>query len=256
MKLSAFVKSLIYRNPRISLAILEKVRQLGFDVVEGMNPELALLSNYGINLILDVGANQGQFARRVRTLGYKGRIVSFEPTSEVFSQLYTRSSADPLWTVAQIGLGNYDGTATIHVSESSVFSSLLPQTPLLNQTYPESTYVKTEEIQIHKLDTIFEQYCQADDRVFLKIDVQGYEPQVLEGAICSFDRVLGLQLELSFAPHYEGEPLMREMQDWLQNYGFTLVSLKPLDHNLRDNQLLQADGLFFRLNSPEFGLVH
>ncbi|MBE9009320.1 FkbM family methyltransferase [Pseudanabaenaceae cyanobacterium LEGE 13415] len=249
MNISTFVKRLIYRNPQISLAILNKVRQLGFDIVEGVNPELALLSNSGIDVILDIGANQGQYARRLRTLGYKGRIVSFEPTAEVFSQLQARSSADPLWTVVQLGLGNYDGTATIHVSESSVFSSLLPQAPLLNQTYPESTYVKTEDIQIHQLDTIFEQYCKPDDRAFLKIDVQGFEPQVLEGAINSLDQVLGVQLELSFVQHYEGEPLMREMQDWLQNQGFTLVLLKPLEHNLHDNQLLQADGLFFRLNS-------
>ncbi len=92
------IKDLLLKNPRLTSLILKTVRKAGFDIISGTNPEVALLSNHGINVIFDVGANIGQYAMRTRALGYKGKIVSFEPVSSVFSKLSKNAKNDPLWT--------------------------------------------------------------------------------------------------------------------------------------------------------------
>jgi len=139
---------------------------------------------HGINVIFDVGANIGQYAMRTRAFSYKGKIVSFEPVSSVFSELSKNAKNDPLWTTLNFGCGNYDGEALINISENSQFSSILDQVPSLNQEYPESTYVGQEKITVHKIDSIFSEYHIPGEKTFLKIDAQGFEKKCSRG--CSF----------------------------------------------------------------------
>jgi hypothetical protein len=94
------LKNFIQQNPRISTYILENFRKTGFDIIHGSNPSVALLKKYGISLIFDVGANVGQYAMRTRSLGYKGKIVSFEPLSSAFNHLLNNAAHDPLWIIA------------------------------------------------------------------------------------------------------------------------------------------------------------
>jgi FkbM family methyltransferase len=241
------IKDLLLKNPSLTSLILKTVRKAGFDIISGTNSEVALLSNYGISIIFDVGANIGQYAMRTRALGYKGKIVSFEPVSSVFSELSKNAKNAPLWTTLNFGCGNYDGEALINISENSQFSSILNQVPSLNQEYPESAYVGQEKITIHKIDSIFSEYHRPGEKIFLKIDTQGFEKNVLEGANSSLEHIIGIQLELSFVSLYEGEVLMMEMIDLLLKQGFTIVMLEPLSHNLQSGKLSQANGIFFRL---------
>jgi FkbM family methyltransferase len=241
------IKDLLIKNPSLTSLILKTVRKAGFDIISGTNSEVALLSNYGISIIFDVGANIGQYAMRTRALGYKGKIVSFEPVSSVFSELSKNAKNDPLWTTLNFGCGNYDGEALINISENSQFSSILNQVPSLNQEYPESAYVGQEKITIHKIDSIFSEYHRPGEKIFLKIDTQGFEKNVLEGANSSLEHIIGIQLELSFVSLYESEVLMMEMIDLLLKQGFRIVMLEPLSHNLQSGKLSQANGIFFRL---------
>lgn len=174
--------------------LLALVRQFGFDIIKGQRTESALLSSFGINLIFDVGANVGQYALKTRTDSYKGKIVSFEPISSVFNQLKAKAKNDPAWTTLNFGLGDYDGTASINISEYSVFSSILNQLPQLSEQYSDSRYVGKEEINIRQLDSVFNDYYTSGDKVLLKIDTQGYEKNVLAGAQASLKYVTGIRL--------------------------------------------------------------
>ncbi|MGB3203830.1 MAG: FkbM family methyltransferase [Crinalium sp.] len=233
---------------KIQQTLRQIARKFGYDVVRHPTAEVAFHLNYGINKIFDVGANTGQYALRQIGFGYTGKIVSFEPVSSTFIDLKRNAHNYSMWEVLNYGLGNADGENIINVSESSVFSSMLKSTPFLNQMYPDSKYIYQEKIQVHKLDSIFNKYYQKEDKVFLKIDTQGSEKNILKGAENSLKYISGLQVEVSFKEHYQGEILVIDMINFLFDEGFTLVALSPLYHNLKSGDIAQADGIFWRLD--------
>lgn len=207
-----------------------------------------LISYHRIDLVLDVGANIGQFATHLRSLGYQGKIVSFEPLAKAHAQLLSASKGDPLWeTAPRAAIGSRDGTLTINIANNSDSSSALPMLDLHLASAPESAYISTETVKLYKLDTIAPGYIGSDNQsIFLKIDVQGLETQVLEGATQVLSRISGLQLEMSLAPLYQGEPLFREMLDRLDRLGFELFAVIPSFTDMKSGRLLQMDGIFFR----------
>ncbi|WP_082680715.1 FkbM family methyltransferase [Mycolicibacterium novocastrense] len=201
-----------------------------------------------VDIILDVGANSGQYSRGLRTAGFTGRIVSFEPLSEPFSALKRESSKDELWDCHRCALGDEDGSVIVNVAgNAGESSSVLPMLKRHQDAYPPANYVATEEVQIRRLDALASEILQPDDSVFLKIDVQGFEKQVLAGATNTVtDRCVGLQIELSFFPLYENGMLIRESLELVESMGFGLTALLPCFMDPRNGQMLQADGIFFR----------
>ncbi|OCB23491.1 FkbM family methyltransferase [Mycobacterium malmoense] len=206
------------------------------------------LKSHGVDVVLDVGANSGQYGTGLRRADFKGRIVSFEPLSEPFSQLAHKASSDPLWDCRHHALGDIDGKISINVAANAgESSSVLPMLESHRDAFPWANYVGTEEVSIHRLDSIASEILQAGDVTFLKIDVQGFEKQVLAGGKSTLnDRCVGMQLELSFAPLYEGGMLIREALDLAYSLGFTLTGLQPCVTDIRNGRMLQADGIFFR----------
>ncbi len=113
--------------------------------------------------------------------------------------------------------------------------------------FPPANYIGTEEVPIHRLDSVAPEFLRSTDVAFLKIDVQGFEKQVLAGSQSTLnDRCVGMQLELSFLPLYEGGMLIREALDLAYSLGFTLTGLLPGFTDVRNGRMLQADGIFFR----------
>ncbi|MCV7196606.1 FkbM family methyltransferase [Mycobacterium angelicum] len=232
----------------------EMVHRTGFEV-SLYRPErdatrnfMNQLRSHRVNVILDVGANSGQYAAGLRAAGFEGRIVSFEPLSGPFSQLERKASADPLWQCRRNALGDIDGTVSINVAgNAGESSSVLPMLKSHQDAFPPANYVGTEEVPIRRLDSVAAEVLRPADVAFLKIDVQGFEKQVLAGAAATVrDRCVGLQLELSFLPLYEGGMLIREALDIAYSLGFTLTGLQPCFTDLRNGRMLQADGTFFR----------
>lgn len=207
-----------------------------------------LFDAYKIDTIFDVGANIGQYGMKMRSkIDFKGRIISFEPMSKEFSQLSKVSSEDSLWEVANFALGKVNVNSEIQISGNSVSSSLLDMLPSVVETCGETAaYVRTEQIIVKTLDSIFNENYTSGDNVFLKIDTQGYEKAVLEGALDSLPNILGLQLELSFIQFYEGDSLYQEMINYVDKLGYKLMSIEPVLHHPESGRLLQIDGLFFR----------
>ncbi|MGC2636811.1 MAG: FkbM family methyltransferase [Acidobacteriaceae bacterium] len=204
-----------------------------------------LLQQEGINLVLDVGANSGQFGSELRASRYDGRIISFEPQSSAHAELKRRTANDPGWTVAdRTAIGAQLGSVNIHISENSVSSSILSMLPAHSDAAPESHYVDMETVPVNTLDNL----CSFGpaDRVALKIDVQGYERQVLEGAPRVLDRCLVVIAEMSFVPLYDGQVLAREFWDVLAAEGFAVWSLEPGFRHPKTGRMLQVDGVSFR----------
>ena len=207
----------------------------------------ALLSFNRIDMIFDVGANIGQYARKIRSEGYGGKIVSFEPLSDAYEQLLRNSSKDPDWTVApRAVIGDEDRETEINVSENSLSSSIMPMLQSHIDAHPASRYLDTEKVDMLRLDSVAPQYLNASTSAYLKIDTQGAESRVLDGAGQTLSRVKGIQIELSFVPLYEGQPLFLDIVNRLLDLGFDMHGILPVFIDQKTGRLLQADGIFFR----------
>jgi FkbM family methyltransferase len=230
-------------------------RRLGYDLTprrkaKSPNAQLvAVLQHFRITCVLDVGANVGQYGSMLREWGYPGRIVSFEPQADAHRALERRTAADPAWQVAPpMALGARQGQIELEVSAESDMSSVLPQSALLRQVSPSSAVARTEAVPLCRLDEVAGPYLRPDDRVFLKIDAQGYDAEVLAGAAALLERVAGIQLEMSLVPLYEGERGFRGLLEDLAALGLEPWLFLPGYFERKLARQLQVDGVFMRAN--------
>jgi FkbM family methyltransferase len=207
-----------------------------------------MLDYHRINLIFDIGANAGQFGEELRWhIGYRERIVSFEPMKAAHDALSAAAAKDHLWEVAKrAALGAEHGSITVNVAGNSVSSSILPMLASHVSAAPQSTYSGTEFVPLVPLDAVATQYFREDSVAFLKIDTQGYESQVLQGAEETLKRVVGVQLELSLVPLYGGQKLMSEMTARMNDMSFDLWAISPIFAEPQTGRTLQVDATFFR----------
>jgi FkbM family methyltransferase len=230
-------------------------RRAGIDIVpyplaNPMARTVKLLQHYSVGCVVDVGANDGGFATALRDLGYRGRIISFEPLSGPFRVLQSRAASDDDWEVNRLAIGDSEELVTINVSNNrGLSSSVLPMLDAHIIAAPGSGYCGTEAVMQGRLDELLPQRgVSAPARTFLKIDVQGYERSVLNGAseLLASDLIAGMQLELSLAPLYEGGLGYREAFELLERLGMKLMGLDPVLSEPDSGRLLQADAVFFR----------
>lgn len=226
------------------------LNRLGFQLKFYPDPDhkrrLKIIHHYGVDTLLDIGAATGEYVEKMREFGYKNRIISFEPLKDAFSLLQKKAARDQAWEICNYAFGSEEGRATINVSGNSDSSSLLNMLPDHVSSEPESRYVRQEEIQIKRLDSVYSNFCSQQSKVMLKIDVQGFEKPVLEGAGECLHSVGVIQLEMSLVPLYEQQPLFTEMIDYLADKGFQLYSLENGFANAHTGQLLQVDGIFVK----------
>ena len=205
-----------------------------------------LMTLQEVDMVLDVGASIGHYGNWIREAGYRGRICSFEPLSADFKRLQNHAAEDPLWDCRRLALGSEPGTAEINVAGNSQSSSLLPMLERHEQAAPSSVYIGTETVEVSTVDAIWDEVVGGAKRPFLKLDVQGYELEVLRGAERSLPRLHGIQAELSLVPLYEGGPLWLEMIQFMLDRGFRVVGLEAGYADPNSGEMLQADGIFIR----------
>jgi FkbM family methyltransferase len=206
----------------------------------------AMLALHAVNLVLDVGANTGQFGRLLREVGYAGRIVSFEPLSAARVKLADAARHDPLWEIAPpMAIGSENGEIQLHVAGNSVSSSVLPMLESHAAAAPASAYVGSETVPLRTLDSVAAGYLRPDTVLFVKIDTQGYEDRVLRGAQDLLKRTKGLQLELSLVPLYDGQRQFDELLAELKAAGFELWNITPAFVDPVHGRLLQIDATLF-----------
>jgi FkbM family methyltransferase len=205
-----------------------------------------VLSQLSVDLVLDVGANRGQYARELRSTGYRGRIVSFEPLPEAFEELTESFRSDLLWQGIPIALGDEDGEVEIRESANSVCSSILETSDALLATSPGAAYVGSRMIDLARLDSIAAELLSGGENVYLKMDVQGYEMSVLRGASQTLGRIAAIEAELSLVRLYRGQALLHEVVIHLNEAGFEPIWLEKVLVDSETGHMLQVDGLFIR----------
>lgn len=205
------------------------------------------LEVHNINVVFDIGANTGQFATELRAYGYTGKIVSFEPLPDAYAQLVKLAAQDVNWIVHErCAVGAEAGSIKINVAGNSVSSSILPMLTSHLDSAPQSKYTHTVEAKIITLDSVYSQYCKDKDIGFLKIDTQGYEWHVLDGASNSLSHCKGLLLELSLVPLYEGQRLWQEFLSRLTTLKLALHAIQPSFIDDKTGQTLQFDAIFIK----------
>ena len=208
---------------------------------------ITVLKKKNINIVFDIGANIGQFSKDLRSAGYDGEIISFEPLSTAYVKLLDIAKKDKKWHVHnQTAIGNADGKITINVSKNSVSSSVLLMRDLHLSAAPKSVFISNEKVTICKLDSISEKYLNNNSRLFIKIDTQGYEWEVLDGAKKTISKASGIICELSLVPLYYNQRLWLEIIDRLVFEGFMLWALQKGLSDPKTGQLLQMDAIFLR----------
>jgi FkbM family methyltransferase len=238
-------------STKIVWKLRRTLHRLGVDLVPYRHTRhpiarrLSLFTQHGVDLVVDVGANCGQYGQFLRRIGYRGRIISIEPLSTAFRELEAAAAEDPSWEVRRMALGDHAGTAVLNVAENSESSSLLPMLTAHLAAYPQSRYIGSEEVPLQTLAHVIEG-LSPDCRPFVKVDAQGFERSVLAGAGAGIQRIRGVQLEMSLVPLYKGEALLPEIVTLMAEMGFVLMAVEPGASDPSTGQLLQLDGIFFR----------
>jgi len=161
--------------------------------------------------------------------------------------LLTLASADPAWEVHdQSAIGDHEGEIEIHIAGNSVSSSVLPMLESHTSAAVGSAYISSEQVPIVRLDSVASRYLTPGFNLFIKIDTQGFEWQVLDGARETLRHASGVLCEMSLVPLYGGQRLWRDTVDRLDAEGFMIWALQKGFTDPRTGQSLQVDGIFIR----------
>jgi FkbM family methyltransferase len=236
-------------NGALGLVGLKLSRKQGLSAEDATLRQI--LEQHGISVVFDVGANVGQYAMRLRHLGYRGRIVSFEPQAAAYATLAKRAERDPQWQAIRSALGDRKGEAELNVSPNSVSSSFLPVLPKIREAWPGFAQTATETVQVDVLDLIYRRFAGPSESLLLKIDAQGYEPWVLNGARELVSACAIVQLEMALFHSYSGQKLLPELVELMSDLGFALVHLERGFSDTGSGYLLEVDGIFV----PRTGLT-
>ena len=240
------------------MSIQHEIRRMlwnvGYDIIK-FTPKFhplarrrQILNAYGIDTVLDVGANTGQFAQQLRhDIGYVKRIISFEPLSSAFKLLKAKAKGDAAWDIFNFALGDTEAKQEINIADNSCCSSLLNMLSSHEKYIPRSKYIGTEMINVKTLDSIFCNLCKPVNRVYLKIDTQGFENKVIKGAEKSLEQIDTIQMEMSLVPLYEDGLLFNDMYSLMAEKGYSLIAIETGFSYQTTGQILKVDGIFHRL---------
>jgi len=211
-----------------------------------------LLRELDVNVVLDVGANVGQYARELRGSGYRGRIVSFEPVSALAAELRKAAADDPDWLVYDCALGDEETTTEINVargaSRPALVSSLLPSSNFGKEWSEKLRDMDRETIAVRRLESVFDDAVSGieNPRVFLKMDTQGYDVRAFRGAGDAIDQVVGLQSEVSCVPIYEGMPHLTEQLAVYEDAGFAPAGMFQVSRHRASMRIIEFDLMMVR----------
>lgn len=205
-----------------------------------------LLNKYDIKTIIDIGANEGQFALKlINNNNYSNKIISFEPVSSAYQALLKNSKIKQEWIAINSAVGDIEGILPINVSLNSVSSSLRKVKSHTIEAESGTAILKTETVPINTLDNLLKQVKWEKD-IWLKIDVQGFEREVIRGANETLKIARVVQIELAVIPSYEQSPYLEEIIAELRTFGFTLYSIMSGFRNYDTGQMFEVEGFFIR----------
>ena len=238
-------------------AILRALRRFshkgGFDVrawppVDPFYANLTrLFEVQGVDVVLDVGGNTGQYARNLRRAGYTGRIVSFEPASATHAELHAAAEGDRDWTVAPaMALGDHDGEITLHLYNRSDMSSLHGLSDAAKKIFPKLDPIGTETVTLRRLDRVLDDFVRPGETPFLKLDTQGAERAILDGAVGVLPRFPAIQAEMSLVALYDGGGPFEDVFDFLRAHGYRMEMTAPVTFSQTLGRQVEIDAVFLR----------
>jgi FkbM family methyltransferase len=219
-----------------------------------------VLRSRGINCVIDVGGNKGQFARRLRLLGYAGRIVSFEPSPTTLPVITAAAARDPDWIVRPVALSSQPGQAELRLHEGPELDSLLDALPGVVDQMPLMAGRGSATISLSTLESEFPGVIAGieEPRVLLKSDTQGHDAEVLRGAgQKGLDgAVVAVLVELAAQPIYAEQVAMTTVMDLIMDDGFNAVAFEPLFESSDGLRMVELDALFLRpaADHPDWGM--
>jgi FkbM family methyltransferase len=221
-------------------------------VVRGLHPgslvslDVPWLRTFGPVVVLDIGANSGQFAAVALHIFPNARVFSFEPLPQCVAAMRKKIGANSRSTIFPYAVGNDDTTITINQSASSPSSSILPMSETHAEAFPWTGQSTPVEVPLRKLDSLLPDLALSG-RVLMKIDVQGFGLEVLKGAVETLRQVEMVFIEVSFVPLYEGEPTFDDINAFMRDAGFTFSGLLDSLTHPESRQPLQGDAIYRRI---------
>lgn len=209
-----------------------------------------LIEALEVDLVLDVGANRGQFARGLRRGGYAGRLVSFEPAAAPRARLEELAAEDGAWQVRPWALGDADGEAVLHaVDEETELASLRESSEFGRAWKDVMTRTREERVGVRRLDSAWDDLAGDARRVLLKLDTQGFDLAAFRGAgdlVAPGGPVVALLSEVAHLPLYDGVPLMAEHLEEYAAAGWSLAGLYPVSFERETLRAIEHDAVLVR----------
>lgn len=214
-----------------------------------------VLHRFNIDCVLDVGAHYGEFGQLLRDLRFQGHILSFEPVSASFKRLEAASKGDPKWRIFPFALGSSDTESQIHLYRSSDFNSLLAPAGVHDRFESCTEELGVETIAVRRLESVYEMCLEGipSPRVYLKMDTQGYDVEVIRGAAGVLPKILAIQSELPGICHYSNQPQLCEALSYYWSQGYRPTGFFPVNHELDGLTVTEWDCVLTRegAGSPE-----
>jgi FkbM family methyltransferase len=209
--------------------------------------KMSSLSKLNIGYVIDVGAYQGQFASQIRREGYKGQIYSFEPLLDAHGNLVRAAAKDENWEVHMpVALGSQPGIAILNISANPTSSSIAEMLSAHLIAAPYSFKTGEQEVSVITLDSMIDKWKLITSPIYLKLDTQGYEYEILLGSQETLSLVTAVQIELSITELYQGQKLYKYFIEFFEKKNFALYNIIPGFSNKKTDQLLQFDAIFVK----------
>lgn len=203
---------------------------------------LYIFEKYKIDAVIDVGANVGQFCGTVKSrVCFNGPVYCFEPDPRLIPRLEALRDKEEGVVISNSALGSKAGTLTLNVAEISTLNSFMKPSETgadVGQRRPASQI----EVKVDTLDTFLEGPVKGANRVFLKLDTQGFDLEVLAGLDRHVDRVAAIMIEVAFQEIYQDAPTYRDTFDALREKGFVFSGMPSA--NVAHDVVIDSDCIF------------
>lgn len=205
------------------------------------------IRDMNIKSIIDIGANEGQFAFGIMKHLPDATIFSFEPLLSPYLKLNSNSKNTKI-KCYNLGIGDKNEIIEInHTKDGDFTSSILDIAEGHKRNFPNWTNTFKEKIEIITLDSFFNSN-EIDENIYMKIDVQGYEDKVLLGADKSLSRIKFIQMETSYIELYKDQKLFDYFYKYLTNKGFNFCGIVDSIYDKYSGQPIYCDTLFINRN--------
>jgi FkbM family methyltransferase len=244
------LKRMVDRAVELVPELVQEPRRI-VGVAKGLHPgslvslDVPWVWAFDPDVVLDIGANTGQFGQVALHVFPRARVLSFEPLPECVQAMGKRIGANPRFRIFPYAIGNADTTITIHRSASSPSSSILPMNEAHTSAFPWTEGREPVEVPLRRLDSLLPD-LGLTGRVLMKIDVQGFGLEVLKGAVATLQRVDMVFIEVSFVSLYEGEPSFHDIYAFMRDAGFAYSGLLDSLEHPETKEALQGDAIFRR----------